>query len=155
MSALPAGADAGARFGAAEASGWTHSSLAVDDLDRSLAFYREAFGCEPVFEARDMRDLIERVVGQPGQGCDLAILRVPGAAQQLELIAFRDPAAAVAGRPPCGHVEFAVADLGRAVAAVERLGALPVGEVVDFPEGPSVYYREPGGSVVELTEYRP
>jgi glyoxylase I family protein len=140
-------------FGAAGVVGLTHASLAVADVDLSVPFYCEAFGCEQVFEARGMTDLIQSVAGMPELRCDLAILRVPGSAQLLELIAFRNPGAEVESRPPCGHVEFAVADLERSLAAVERLGARPVGRVTSFPEGPSVYYSEPGGSVFELTQY--
>jgi catechol 2,3-dioxygenase-like lactoylglutathione lyase family enzyme len=139
--------------GAADAVGCTHSSLAVDDIDLSVGFYREAFACKLVFEARDMAELIQSVAGLPEVRCDLAILEVPGGTHLLELIAFRNPAAPVRSEPPGGHVEFAVANLGRAIVAVEALGAEPVGEVTEFPEGPSVYYREPGGSVFELTEY--
>jgi catechol 2,3-dioxygenase-like lactoylglutathione lyase family enzyme len=143
----------GRLFGAARAVGITHSSLAVDDLDLSVAFYRDAFQCELVFEARDLTDLIQSVAGIPDLRCDLAILRPPGSSHLLELIAFRNPAAPVWSAPPAGHVEFAVADLDCSIAAVEELGATPVGQVTSFPEGPSVYYREPGGSVFELTEY--
>ncbi len=140
-------------FGAAGAVGCTHSSLAVDDIDESVSFYREAFACRLVFEARDMEELIQSVAGLPDLRCDLAILEVPGGAHLLELIAFRNPAAPVRHNPPGGHIEFAVANLERSIVAVEALGATPVGRVTDFPEGPSVYYREPGGSVFELTEY--
>lgn len=129
-----------------------HSSLAVDDLDRAVAFYREAFGCELVFEDHGMTDLIEDVAGMPGLQCDLGMLSLPGSDQLLELIAFRNPAAAFDSRPPCGHVEFVVAGLDRACVEVERLGAERVGAVTAFPEGRSVYYREPSGSVFELSE---
>ena len=118
-----------------------------------VAFYRDAFACELVFEARDMTDLIQSVAGIPELRCDLAILRLPDSSHLLELIAFRNPAAPVRSAPPAGHIEFAVTDLARSIAAVEGLGATPVGKVTSFPEGPSVYYREPGGSVFELTEY--
>jgi catechol 2,3-dioxygenase-like lactoylglutathione lyase family enzyme len=149
---VPDGA-ADSLHGTAGATGCTHSSLAVDDIDASVAFYRDAFACKLVFEARDMAELIQSVAGLPEVRCDLAILEVPGGTHLLELIAFRNPAAPVRSDPPAGHVEFAVARLGRAIAAVEALGARPVGQVTEFPEGPSVYYREPGGSVFELTEY--
>jgi catechol 2,3-dioxygenase-like lactoylglutathione lyase family enzyme len=144
---------AGSLHGTAGAVGCTHSSLAVDDIDRSVSFYREAFACKLVFEARDMTELIQSVAGLPDVRCDLAILGVPGGSHLLELIAFRNPAAPVRSNPPGGHIEFAVANLEYSIAAVEALGATPVGRVTEFPEGPSVYYREPGGSVFELTEY--
>jgi len=143
----------GRLFGAAGVVGVTHSSLAVEDTDTSVAFYREAFACELVFEARNLTDLIQSVAGVPELRCDLAIMRLPESSHLLELIAFRNPAAPVRSAPPAGHLEFAVANLERSIAAVEALGATPVGKVTSFPEGPSVYYREPGGSVFELTEY--
>jgi catechol 2,3-dioxygenase-like lactoylglutathione lyase family enzyme len=140
--------------GAAAALRFTHCSLAVNDLDAAVGFYSGAFGCSPAFREDGMTGLIEAVAGQQGLTCDLAILNVPGSEVLLELIAFRDPSAAVDHRPPGGHVEFSVGDLQESMAAVERLGARRVGAVTEFPEGPSVYYTEPGGSVFELTEYR-
>jgi predicted enzyme related to lactoylglutathione lyase len=139
--------------GAAGALRPTHSSLAVEDLDRAVAFYRAAFGCDVVFEDRRMTTLIEGVTGISGIECDLAILSLPATEQLLELIAFRNPSAPWDAAPPAGHIEFAVADLDTAITAVERLGAVVVGEVTTFPEGPSAYLREPGGSVFELTQY--
>ena len=140
--------------GAAAALHFTHCSLAVHDLDTAVGFYTEAFGCTVAFRADGMTDLIRSVAGQDELTCDLAILNVPGSEVLLELIAFRRPGAAVDHRPPGGHVEFSVADLEASLAAVERLGARRVGAVTEFPEGPSVYCTEPGGSVFELTEYR-
>jgi catechol 2,3-dioxygenase-like lactoylglutathione lyase family enzyme len=137
------------------ASKWSHSSLAVRDLDRAVNFYREAFGFELVFQARGMSDLIERIAGVDGLRCDLAQLRCGRSGHVLELIAFRNPAAAVDARPPVGHVAFEVADVDPALAAVGALGAELVGEVTPFPEGRSVYCREPGGSVFELSEGSP
>jgi predicted enzyme related to lactoylglutathione lyase len=133
---------------------WEHSSLAVDDLDRSVAFYEAAFGYNVTFAERGMTRLIEQISGIPGLECDLAQLRRRGSEHVLELIAFRHPAAEAGsrGRPPAGHVAFCVTDLERALGAVEELGAARLGEVTTFPDGRSVYCREPGGSVFELTE---
>jgi catechol 2,3-dioxygenase-like lactoylglutathione lyase family enzyme len=132
---------------------WEHSSLAVLDLDRSVAFYECALGYEVVFTEREMTSMIEQIAGIPGLRCDLAQLRRPGSDHILELIAFRHPGADVAsGLPPAGHVAFRVASFDRALAAVEELGATRLGEVTEFPDGRSVYCREPGGSIFELSE---
>jgi catechol 2,3-dioxygenase-like lactoylglutathione lyase family enzyme len=140
---------------AVRAAEWSHSALAVVDLDRAVAFYCTAFGFEVCFEARGMTDLIACIAGVEGLGCDLAQLRHPDSPHVLELIAFRNPAADVEARPPVGHVAFQVADLDPALVAVGTLGAEQVGEVTRFPEGRSVYCREPGGSVFELAEGSP
>jgi catechol 2,3-dioxygenase-like lactoylglutathione lyase family enzyme len=133
-----------------------HASLAVSDLDRSLAFYTALFGGQVVLDARGMTGLIRRTTGLPGVTCDLAQLRLPGADVLLELIAFRDVPAGREDDAPVraghGHVCVGVADLDAGLAQARRHGATPVGQVVAYPEGRSVYLREPGGSVLELEE---
>jgi predicted enzyme related to lactoylglutathione lyase len=132
---------------------WEHSSLAVLDLDRSVAFYECAFGYDVVFAEHGMSSLIAQIAGIPGLRCDLAQLRRPGSEHILELIAFANPAADVAPElPPAGHVAFRVAVLDRALELVEKLGATRLGQVTEFPDGRSVYCREPGGSIFELSE---
>ena len=134
-----------------------HSSLAVNDLDRAVEFYREAFGAEVLFSDYGMTDLISRTAGLEGLTSDLAQLTFPGSEHVVELIAFhhipagRDDDAPV--RVGHGHVCFDVGDLGRALATARALGAVPVGEIVDFPgECRAIYMREPAGSVFELSE---
>ncbi len=133
-----------------------HASLAVQDLDRSLVFYQSLFGGTVVLHERGIDDLIQRTTGLPGVVCDLAQLRLPGTGVLLELIAFRDIPAGreddAPVRPGHGHVCLGVADLEASLAHAQRHGATPVGEVVAYPEGRSVYLREPGGSVLELEE---
>jgi catechol 2,3-dioxygenase-like lactoylglutathione lyase family enzyme len=133
-----------------------HVSLAVRDLERSVAFYRAVVGAEPVFEARGMTDLIRATTGLPGIASDLVQLRLPDSDVRLELIAFRDVPPGREDDAPVraghGHVCFGVAALDAALVDAERHGAERVGEVVDYPDGRSVYLREPGGSVLELEE---
>jgi catechol 2,3-dioxygenase-like lactoylglutathione lyase family enzyme len=133
-----------------------HASLAVRDLDRSLAFYTALFGGQVELDARNMADEIQRTTGLPGVTCDLAQLRLPGASVLLELIAFRDIPAGredeAPVRPGHGHVCVGVSDLDASLARARRHGAATIGEVVVYPEGRSVYLREPGGSVLELEE---
>lgn len=133
-----------------------HASLAVTDLDRSLAFYQSMFGGAVVLHVRGMDDLIRRTTGLPNVVCDLAQLRLPGTGVLLELIAFRDIPAGREDDAPVraghGHVCLGIADLDAGLARAQRHGATPMGEVVTYPEGRSVYLREPGGSVLELEE---
>jgi catechol 2,3-dioxygenase-like lactoylglutathione lyase family enzyme len=133
-----------------------HASLAVTDIDDSLRFYRQAFAAEITFEARGMTDLIRRTTGLPDVTCDLAQLRFAARGSLLELIAFRDVPAGSEDLAPVraghGHVCIGVADFDATLALARSCGARPLGEVVLYPEGRSVYLREPGGSVVELEE---
>ena len=114
------------------------------------------FGGQVLLDARGMTDLIQRTTGLPGVTCDLAQLRLPGASVLLELIAFRDVPAGREDQAPVraghGHVCVGVADLAASLARALKHGAAQVGQVVAYPEGQSVYLREPGGSVLELEE---
>lgn len=132
-----------------------HASLSVDDLDRGIAFFATAFGYELLF--RDVQDeAIATLTGIPGLRCALAQLRHPGDGSVLELVRFEPPAGAadaVPVRVGHGHVAFRVRDLDATQAAVEALGARPLGGTVTFATGRAVYLREPAGSVFEL--YQP
>jgi catechol 2,3-dioxygenase-like lactoylglutathione lyase family enzyme len=134
----------------------THAGFAVADLDAAVEFYRRAFGYEVAFEDRGMTDLIRHVTGLPGLRCDLAQLRRPGSDGLLELIAFRDVPYRGSHRAPVrpgqGHVGFEVDNLDEVIGRLQALGASLVGDVTLFPEGRSVYLREPSGTVVELDE---
>jgi catechol 2,3-dioxygenase-like lactoylglutathione lyase family enzyme len=133
---------------------WHHTSLAVSDLDRAIEFYRRAFGYDLLFAERGMADQIARMTGIPGQTCDLAQLRAPVSSHVLELIAFRGAAAGEPKplRPGAAHICFHVDDLEAALARVEGLGAVRLGEITRFDEGRSVYCREPAGSFFELEQ---
>jgi catechol 2,3-dioxygenase-like lactoylglutathione lyase family enzyme len=136
-----------------------HASLAVDDIDRSLAFYERAFGASVVLQERGISDLIQRTTGLPELTCDLIQLRFADGGALLELIRFHnvppgreDEAPVRAGH---GHVCLGVTDFDAALSRALACEAESLGEVVTYPDGRSVYLREPGGSVVELEEVAP
>jgi catechol 2,3-dioxygenase-like lactoylglutathione lyase family enzyme len=131
-----------------------HASLAVEDLDRSMAFFGAAFGYEVLF--RDTQDAaIAALTGIPDLRCALAQLRHPDDGSVLELVCFDAPPGAHDAAPlgvGHGHVALRVADLDAALTAVVELGARPLGRTVAFATGRAVYVREPAGSVIELYE---
>jgi catechol 2,3-dioxygenase-like lactoylglutathione lyase family enzyme len=135
---------------------WHHTSLAVSDLDRAIDFYRRAFGYDVRFVERGMAEQIARLTGIPGLTCDLAQLGSPVSGHVLELIAFNGAAVGEPKplRPGAAHVCFHVDDLEAALALVENLGAVRLGEITQFDEGRSVYCREPAGSFFELEQLR-
>jgi catechol 2,3-dioxygenase-like lactoylglutathione lyase family enzyme len=139
---------------------WEHSSLAVDDMDRAAGFFRDAFGFEEIFSERRMAGQIESITGSPGMRCDLIQMRLPASRHVLELIAFAPaggalPPDALPVRPGASHVAFAVADLAAARRAVEALGAVVLGRLTKFDDGPAIYCRVPGGAFIELAEALP
>lgn len=133
-----------------------HASLAVRDIGRSVAFYEQVFGASIALQASGMEELIQRTTGLPELTCDLVQLRFADQGALLELICFRDVPAGREDDAPVrtghGHVCIGVTNFNTALGRARDCGALPLGEVVTYPDGRSVYLREPGGSVVELEE---
>jgi catechol 2,3-dioxygenase-like lactoylglutathione lyase family enzyme len=135
---------------------WEHTALAVADLGRAIAFYRQALGYKVLFKECGMSEQIRSLVGLPTVECELAQLCSPISDHILELIAFRNVPLGSEEHGPTrsgsSHVSFVVEDLATALTAVTRLGARPLGEVTCFPDGRRVYCRDPSGNVIELAE---
>lgn len=143
--------------GSAGFLGWAHSSLSVTDVAPAIRFFEDAFGFEVLFAEPRMSDPIASMTGLPALTCSLVQLRQPVSGHVLELIAFAPPDGLPAAdplplRPGSAHVAFLVDDLIRAKACVERLGAVTLGRITDFEEGPALYCRVPGGAFIELEQ---
>lgn len=160
VSALHAGnspLQADGSSGSAGFLSWAHSSLSVTDVAPAIRFFEDAFGFEVLFTEPTMSEQIASMTGLPSLTCSLAQLRQPVSGHVLELIAFAPPdglpvADPLPFRPGSAHVAFLVDDLVRAKACVERLGAVTLGSITDFQEGPAFYCRVPGGAFIELEQ---
>ena len=66
-----------------------HFGVTVENLDRSIAFYRDVFGfgAGPVVERPG--EYAERLTGVPGARLAIVSLRSPGATVLLELVEYR------------------------------------------------------------------
>jgi glyoxylase I family protein len=112
-----------------------HVSFAVRDLARSLAFYRDLLGLEPV--------------PRPDLG-------IPGAwlgAGEAQVHLIEVPAAFDAGTPPAtvnpaaGHAAFAIDDYAAALRTLLDRGL----EVVTFGEASGqMWVKDPDGHIIEL-----
>ena len=115
--------------------GLTHVHQIVEDLDRSLRFYTEAFGLEEQF-----RD-----------GPSIVFLRTPGSADSITLNGRRgDPRI---GRGGIDHLGFRLvdkADLDDAVRQVEAAGGRLVERGEHQPGVPFAYVEDPDGYRIEL-----
>ncbi|MDX6592699.1 MAG: hypothetical protein QOJ13_1895 [Gaiellales bacterium] len=134
-----------------------HSGLVVHDLDASVTFFTDAFGYAVDEVLKGLSDEIADMVGVPDAKCDLVLLRPPTGRHRIELIQYTaGPNAASTSLSPTalgsGHVAFIVGSVREALERLELLGARPLGSVVDYPDGPAVYCRAPGGCIIELME---
>jgi catechol 2,3-dioxygenase-like lactoylglutathione lyase family enzyme len=145
--------------------GLHHTGYTVDDLERSLRFYRDLLGLDVVAQQEKQGGYLAAIVGYPDAHVRMAHLRCPGGEHVLELFEYVAPP----GRPAApteprdtgtAHICFAVADLR---ALYERLRAAGVDTFVSPPVvvdtgvnrgGSGLYLRDPDGIVVELFQPR-
>jgi catechol 2,3-dioxygenase-like lactoylglutathione lyase family enzyme len=140
-------------------TGAHHTSFTVAELDRSLTFFRDLLGLEPV-SVREVRDdYFGRIVGLPGCVVKAALLRVPGSGHHVELFEYVRPRGEAHPTRPCdpgsSHVALLVDDLPRMCERLGAQGIAFVGEFASITGGPNrggsaVYVRDPNGVLVEL-----
>jgi catechol 2,3-dioxygenase-like lactoylglutathione lyase family enzyme len=140
-----------------------HTSFTVADLDRSLAFFRDALDLEVVF-VRDVRaDYFDRVVGLRDCEVRAALLKVPHSEHHVELFQYVRPSGEVHRPRPCdpgsAHLALLVDDLHGLVKQLREKGA-DAGEPVEITAGPNrggcaLYLRDPNGILIELFQRPP
>ena len=137
-----------------------HTSFTVSNLDRSLAFFRDALGFRVTSKApRDPR-AIQEITGVDGAEVMVAYVRAPG--HSLELIQYLGPEDRGVVRPrPCdvgfAHVAFDVDDIEATLAAGEAHGVKPIAPPFITDAGPNagkrvVYARDPDGITFEFIQ---
>jgi catechol 2,3-dioxygenase len=123
-----------------------HVHLQVADLDRSLAFYRDALGFGLTADARE-------------HGLDMALLAAGDYHHHIGLNTFASAGAAPPppGHPGLYHVAFLYPDRRELARAVQRLldHGHPVDHATDHGGTVSVYLTDPDGNGIELYYDRP
>jgi catechol 2,3-dioxygenase-like lactoylglutathione lyase family enzyme len=138
-----------------------HTAYQVADLGRSLAFYRDLFGFEVVWERINREEYVRRIVGYPDAELHQALLRFPGSDHHLELIDYRGvertPVDTSPPNPGTAHMCLLVTDLRDFYEDLRAKGVDAVGEPVLVTSGPNegrlaVYMIDPDGFRLELLE---
>lgn len=139
-----------------------HTGFTVENLDRSLKFYRDLLGMHLVHQQETDAAYVGTVTGFPGARLRIAHLRVtPDDPHTLELLQYvshpGEPTDRATNRPGNGHLAIRVDDL---LAWYERLKA----HGVEFRSEPTpvttgmnvgaraVYLRDPDGFTIELVQ---
>ena len=152
---------------AAQVRGIDSVSISVNDLERSVAFYRDVLGFVPVSEREVAGDAYEHLYGVFGLRVRVARLRLGDEA--IELTAFLTPR----GRPlPADsrsndrwfqHIAIIVSDIDKAYA---RLREFKVEQASSGPQllpdwNPNAggiqayYFRDPDGNFLEILQFPP
>ena len=151
-----------ARLGGGDAvRGIDHVSFTVQDLGRSIAFYRDLLGLRVRDRGTLEPELIERMTGIPDAVVEYA--DVEAGSRVLELLQYRSPPVRPAPRPGGRlggvHVGLSVDDAGAAHVRLAAAGFEPLSQPVLLPDdgtdwsGALVFYvRDPDGTMLEIVE---
>jgi len=149
---------------AGRATALSHAIHAVDDLDTTLAFYRDVFGIEG--RAQDFANpAVPLLTNAPGVTLRLSMLGLPGGLR-FELTHFkgleRQPGKASYTDPGAGSLVFHVRDIEPLLAAATQAGAAivtrngaPVEIATAAGKARSIVLRDPDGFFIQLLEESP
>ncbi|MGA2879559.1 MAG: VOC family protein [Bryobacteraceae bacterium] len=142
----------------------SHAIHAVEDLDTTLAFYREVFGLNGT--PQDFPNpAVPQLTNAPGVTLRLSMMRLPGA-MLFELTHFkgleRKPARAAYTDPGAASIVLYVRDLDEAVANAKKVnapivttGGAPVEIATARGKARSVLLRDPDGFFVQVVQETP
>jgi len=142
----------------------SHAIHAVEDLDTTLAFYRDVFGLNGT--PQDFPNpAVPQLTNAPGVTLRLSMMRLPGA-MLFELTHFkgleRKPARAAYTDPGAASIVLYVRDLDAAVANAKRAnapivtsGGVPVEITTARGKARSILLRDPDGFFVQVVQEMP
>ncbi len=142
----------------------SHAIHAVEDLDTTLAFYRDVFGLNGT--PQDFPNpAVPLLTNAPGVTLRLSMMRLPGA-MLFELTHFkgleRKPARAAYTDPGAASIVFYVRDIDAAVANAKKAnapivttGGAPVEIITAKGKARSILLRDPDGFFVQVVQEAP
>jgi catechol 2,3-dioxygenase-like lactoylglutathione lyase family enzyme len=142
----------------------SHAIHAVEDLDTTLAFYRDVFGLKGT--PNDFRNpAVPQLTNAPGVTLRLAMMPLPGA-MRFELTHFkgleRKPGRAAYTDPGAGSIVLYVRDLDEALANAKKAnapivttGGMPVEITTPKGKARSILMRDPDGFFVQVIQETP
>jgi catechol 2,3-dioxygenase-like lactoylglutathione lyase family enzyme len=142
--------------------GFMHAIHATNEVEKTLAFYRDVFGVSA--QVRDFANqAVPILTNSPGVTLKVSMLNLPGQGFNFELTQFsnveRHAAQPQIWDPGAPHMKFLVRDLEPVVAAVKRAGTpilsksgAPVALKRPDGEVKAIYFRDPDGYIVEAIQ---
>jgi catechol 2,3-dioxygenase-like lactoylglutathione lyase family enzyme len=134
-----------------------HVSFTVADLDRSVAFYRDALGLEVKGRYSRIGGFVAQVIGMPDAHLEIAHLAAPNC--MVELIQYVAPRGVKIDTRTCNvgsaHVCFNVDEFDGMLRRVVAGGGRVVGEPAFIPSGSNqgklaVYVEDPDQNTIEF-----
>ena len=142
--------------------GFMHAIHATNDVEKTLAFYREVFGLSG--QVRPFQnDAVPILTNSPGVSLRVSMLQLPGNGFNFELTQFsnveRHPAQPQISDPGAPHMKVLVRDIEPIVATIRKLGApilsrsgAPVSATTSLGNVKAIFVRDPDGYIVEAIQ---
>jgi catechol 2,3-dioxygenase-like lactoylglutathione lyase family enzyme len=138
-----------------------HTGITVNNLERSLAFWRDVLGFELSHRTHQKSELAAEITGIPGAEISLAVLKAPGG-HKIELLEYVAPLDRKhVDLRPCDvgsvHVALTVDNLDAVLSAIAASGWKAAGKPQTLKTGPNagkrvVYVRDPDGTTIEFMQ---
>jgi catechol 2,3-dioxygenase-like lactoylglutathione lyase family enzyme len=139
-----------------------HTGITVSNLERSVAFWRDALGFELSHTAHQTGEVASEITGVEGAEIKLAVMKAPGG-HKIELLEYLAPFERKrhVDLRPCDvgsvHVALIVDDLESILSAIKASGWKAAGKPQTLQSGPNagkrvVYVRDPDGTIIELMQ---
>ena len=137
--------------------------LEVADMERALAFYRDALGLEVTTSVPFSPNPAIMALGNtPGAQSRMAAMRVPGSQLGVELIEYKDIARTVQRPrfhdPGAANLQLRVRDLKALLPGLQKAGATVItegGTPTTIGAGMYLFVQDPDGFIVELAQGTP
>ena len=146
-----------------------HVNIVVNDLERMVAFYRDALGLKETKRVTISGTWVATTVGLSGVHADVVYLEFE-AGPRIELIRYNRPEASrPAGvdrpnAPGLRHIAFRIDDIDATVSRLEKAGVKFFSDVQQVPDTQVtyaggirkrlIYFADPEGNILELCEYK-
>lgn len=143
---------------------FNHVGFTVSDLDRSIAWYSDLLGTEPVVRRRSDDPYMGEMVGYEGCEMEYAYMPLPGGEALLELIEYASPRSEVGDLETSdvgnGHLCLLVEDIHAEFERLAPKGPFRSPAPVEITAGPNkggwgAYLRDPDGITVQLLQSPP
>lgn len=142
-------------------TGIHHVGIIVDDLEKSLAFYRDVLGAEFLYGAEASPEEVEKEVNVPGAVTKLAVLKL--GSHTIELVEYVKPKIRPQGLSAAAigtlHMAIEVDDIDGEVKRLKEKGVKFNAPPKLIEEGENkgwiwTYFNDPDGCQLELVENR-
>ncbi len=134
-----------------------HTGIVVEDIEKSLRFYRDMLGFTIVKQMREKSAYIDTVLGL--KDADVTTVKMTAAdGQMIELLKYHSHVPALFSRRICDagptHIAFTVDDLAGAYRELTDKGIVFNGQPCVSPDGYAkvAFCRAPEGTFIELVE---